>query len=60
MIEASHQLRDAAGEHTATRSGARKPYAAPAIVYESELETRAGSPLGANPFGQLGLDLPEE
>ena len=34
----------------------RKPYEEPAIVYESELEVRAGSPLGIpNPLDPTGI-----
>lgn len=33
-------------ENTPTNEKERKPYEAPQIVHEIELETRAGSPLG--------------
>jgi len=33
----------------------RKQYEAPAVIYESAITTRAGSPLG-NPSGSDGID----
>jgi hypothetical protein len=35
----------------------RQSYESPAVVYEAELEVRAGSPLGfPNPLDQLGTE----
>ncbi|HZD56716.1 MAG TPA: hypothetical protein VE136_08340 [Anaerolineales bacterium] len=34
----------------------RKEYVKPEIIHELELETRAGSPLGGNPFDFPGFD----
>lgn len=34
------------GEDTMEQMQERKPYEEPAVVYESELEVRAGSPVG--------------
>jgi hypothetical protein len=32
----------------------RKPYEAPAVIYETQLEVRAGSPLGVDPLDLFG------
>ena len=37
-------------------SAERKPYSAPAIVHELDLETRAGSPLRPGMTDPLGID----
>ena len=44
--------------HQPGKPPALRPYTPPQIIYESELEIRAGSPLGipGNPLDLLGLD----
>lgn len=48
---------EAEGEAVESHAKTRKPYAKPEIIYELELETRAGSPLSVpDPFDPLGLE----
>jgi hypothetical protein len=32
----------------------RRPYEAPAVIYETQLEVRAGTPVGVDPLDLLG------
>ena len=47
------------GQGKASPTTPRKPYSKPEIILELELETRAGSPLGLDPFDPFDLEPKE-